>query len=133
MPSRDELTLAWGDVVLASLSPKAKSRFSAGRFLAVDGGKVRFALPNKMHRDRCEDVKAEVEGALSAHFGTPLTLQLVVETAGQAPAATAPPQEEDSGEDEAMAGELMSEGVPPVASIEDRLLQAFPGAEEVGP
>ncbi len=132
MPARDELTLAWGDVVLASLSPKAKSRFSAGRFVAVDGGKVRFALPNKMHRDRCEEVKTEVEAALSAHFATPLALELVVEAAGQAP-ATAPPQAEDGGEDEALAGELLSETVPPVASIEDRLLQAFPGAEEVGP
>ena len=130
-PSRDELTLAWGDVVLSSLSLKAKSRFAAGRFVAADGGKVRFGLPNAIHRDRCEAVKSEVEAALSAHFATPLTLQLVVEAADHATASTATPEDEDGPDDGAPGEDTIGDAPPPVASIEDRLLQAFPGAEEV--
>ena len=130
-PSRDELTLAWGDVVLSSLSLKAKSRFAAGRFVAADGGKVRFGLPNAIHRDRCEAVKSEVEAALSTHFATPLTLQLVVEAADHAAASTATPEDEDGPDDGAPGEDTIGDVPPPVASIEDRLLQAFPGAEEV--
>jgi len=118
-------------VVLGSLSPKAKSRFAAGRFVAMDGETARFALPNGIHRDRCEAVKSEVEAALSAHFATPLKLQLVVETAGQTSAPTTIPEDEDASEDSELAEDSVSDAAPPVASIEDRLLQAFPGAEEV--
>ena len=131
MPTRDDLTLAWGDIVLTSLSPRAKSRFAAGRFLSVEVGKARFGLPNRMHRDRCESVKAEVEAALSAHFGRPLELELVVETAAQVTSSGAAGQNGDDAEEDVPAGDLIDEAPPPVASIEDRLMQAFPGAEEV--
>ncbi|MDQ3680136.1 MAG: DNA polymerase III subunit gamma/tau [Actinomycetota bacterium] len=130
LPSRDELTMAWGDSVLASLSPRAKSRFAAGRFLAVEGGQALFWLPNEFHRDRCEDVRAEVEAALSAHFGTPVPLRLVVERAEPTTAHDAPAED---GAEEEMSGEIRSEVVPPVVSAEDRLMEAFPGAEEVTP
>ena len=81
-PSRDELTLAWGDKVLLSLSPRAKSRFRVGRFVASEGGRAMFALPNAIHRDRCEEVRVDVEQALAAHFGRPVPLRLVTEEPG---------------------------------------------------
>ena len=131
MPSRDELTKAWGDAVLKQLPQKAKARFSGGRFVAVEGDVAQFALPNPIHRDRCEEVRADVEAVLAAHFGTPVRLQLVVDD-GRA-AASAPPSDDDADEDEAFEpgepGEP-AEG-PAVTSVEDRLKQAFPGAEEV--
>jgi hypothetical protein len=100
--------------------------------LAADGGKVRFGLPNAIHRDRCEAVKSEVEAALSAHFATPLTLQLVVEAADRTTASTTATPADEDGPDEGGPGEdSIGDTPPPVASIEDRLLQAFPGAEEV--
>ncbi|MDQ3570407.1 MAG: DNA polymerase III subunit gamma/tau [Actinomycetota bacterium] len=129
LPSRDELTIAWGDTVLGSLSPRAKSRFAAGRFVAVEGGQALFSLPNQFHRERCEEVRAEVEAALSAHFGTPVGLRLVV--GGAEPPTAREPAEDEA--DEEITGEIMSEVVPPVASAEDRLMEAFPGAEEVTP
>ena len=45
LPSRDELTLAWGDSILSSLPPRAKAFYAAGRFLEVVGldGRVRAA------------------------------------------------------------------------------------------
>ncbi|MDP8993154.1 MAG: hypothetical protein M3N31_08920, partial [Actinomycetota bacterium] len=128
LPSRDELTLAWGDDVLASLSPRAKSRFAAGRFVAVEGGRAVFALPNGIHRERCEEVRGDVEAALSEHFGRPVPLRLVVESGGPSAAPGAPsPQEAGLEGPEHGPGEAG----PPVTSPEDRLLKAFPGAEEV--
>ena len=124
LPTRDQLTLAWGDSVLASLPPRAKSRFAAGRFVGVEAGKALFALPNRIHQDRCEGVKAEVEAALAAHFGRPVPLRLVVE-GGEPVSDLAAEEPSDLGE--------LREAPPPVASPEDRLLRAFPGAEEVSP
>jgi hypothetical protein len=72
---------AWSEGILESLSGRARSRFSAGRFLEGDDGAVVFGLPNPVHRDRCEEVREEVDQALAAHFGHPITLRLVVDTA----------------------------------------------------
>ncbi len=81
LPSRDELTLAWGDSILSSLSQRAKSRFAAGRFMSVDDGTAVFGLPNAHHARRCDECRPEVEGALAAHFGRPVPLKVVVDDA----------------------------------------------------
>ncbi|MHB1776784.1 MAG: DNA polymerase III subunit gamma/tau [Acidimicrobiales bacterium] len=157
-PDRDSLVEAWGDHVLRSLPARAKAVFSAGHFVAVDGDRAAFALPNAAHRDRADEVRGVVEQALAAHFGRPVPLELVVEgtpTGGGSPgrpsspggrgpsgtpdppvngsAATAPPVDElgadDSGDDDFDPDEP---GLAPVESVaEARLLEAFPGAEEV--
>jgi len=126
MPSRDGLTMAWGDQVLERLSPKAKSRFRVGRFVTGEGAGATFALPNAIHRDRCDEVRAEVEQAISAHFGRTVPLRLVTED--QTPVVTTPPPPDDESIDlddlqEAPATELRS----PV----DHVLQAFEGATVV--
>jgi hypothetical protein len=133
LPSRDELTLAWGDKVLLSLSPRAKSRFRVGRFVASDGDRATFALPNAIHRDRCEEVRADVEAALAAHFGRPVPLRLVTEDAAGStgspavPGAPPPPPDDESIDlddlQDAPAAELRS----PV----DHVLSAFEGATVV--
>jgi DNA polymerase-3 subunit gamma/tau len=79
MPSRDQLVEAWGDHVLGRLRPKAKALFQAGRFVGVDGDKAKFGLPNETHRMRCEEVRGDVEGVLSEHFGRRVALVLVVD------------------------------------------------------
>jgi len=112
--------------VVPALSPRARSRFLGGRFVATEDGAATFALPNNFHRDRCEEVRAEVEAALGAHFGRPVPLRLVTEEQAPAPAAAAPPEEESIDlEDlqDAPASELRS----PV----DHVLQAFEGATVV--
>ena len=126
MPTRDELTMAWGDVVLEKLSPKAKSRFRVGRFVPGPADVATFALPNSIHRDRCEEVRPEVEQALAAHFGRPVAMKLITEE--QAPATPTGPPPDDEPMDledlqEAPAAELRS----PV----DHVLQAFEGATVV--
>jgi DNA polymerase-3 subunit gamma/tau len=134
MPSRDDLTKAWGDSVLKQLPQRAKARFAPGRFVRVEGDTVEFALPNAIHRDRCDEVRGDVEAALSTHFGTAIRLQLVVDD-GRAAAAPPPAEGVEPAEAEVEdmepfePGEL-TEG-PAVTSVEDRLKEAFPGAEEV--
>ncbi|MGH9179216.1 MAG: hypothetical protein ACRD0N_11780, partial [Acidimicrobiales bacterium] len=138
LPTRDALTKAWGDVVLGTLSGRAKARFGAGRFLAVEDGAAVFGLPNEHYLGRCQEVRSEVEAALAEHFGTRVPLRLVVEPPGSGPGAGVPaggpvPPEDDPADFE-VAGEVTdSEGPAAVTSPEERLKRAFPGAEEVSP
>jgi DNA polymerase-3 subunit gamma/tau len=126
LPSRDDLTKAWGDDVLPKLPAKARSRYAGGRFSAVENGAAVYALPNEMHRQRCEEVRPDVEAVLAAHFGTAVPLRLVVDTEPTLPpAGTEPPPDEHVEIDE------LREAPPAITSPEERLLQAFPGAEEV--
>ena len=148
IPSRDELTKAWGDTVYRSLPGKARARFSGGRFSAVENGTAVFVAPNEVHAARCREVKDLVETALASHFGVAVALVLAVEPGGPSagatrtvsdpdpPTAGLPGEADDQGADPFDAAEAFEAGDPdrgPVASPADRLKQAFPGAEEVSP
>ena len=152
-PTRDELVQAWGDQVIGRLRPKAKALFQAGRFVGADGGQAEFGLPNEIHRNRCEEMRPEVEAALADQFGRPVPLVLVVDgsppttaqavrvdddggpPAPPARAATTPvpgPEEPDDFGEELADFDAGTLDVADVDnSAEARLLQAFPGAEEV--
>jgi len=126
LPTRDELTLAWGDRVLDQLSPKAKALYKPGRFTLVDGDAAEYALPNAVHVQRCERVRSDVEAALAAEFGRPVPLRLVVDEASSAP----PPEPVD--EDVTIDVEELRDATPAaVASPIDHVMQAFEGAEVV--
>jgi DNA polymerase III subunit gamma/tau len=125
LPTRDELTLAWGDRVLDQLSPKAKALYKPGRFVEVDGGAATYALPNKVHVQRCERVQGDVEAALAAEFGRPVPLRLVVDATPNTP----PPE---VVEEESIDVEELRDATPAaVASPIDHVMQAFEGAEVV--
>src|SRR6204780_279441 len=79
---RDSLTEAWGDGILQSLPARAKARYASGRFVSVDEQGAHFALPNAAHREQCVEQQADVEKALSDHFGTKVTLVLHVDDTG---------------------------------------------------
>jgi len=140
---RDGLTQAWGDAVLRNLPARAKALFSAGRFVSADESGARFALPNAAHRDRCVELSPQVEAALSAHFGVPVSLVLVIDdgsaaapvgTAPPRPAEPSPPRPADLGAwDEEDPADLMAatmEGVDQASAAEARLREAFPGTSE---
>ncbi len=78
-PDLDTLRSVWDDTLLPQLAGAAKARFRGGRFASVDDGTAVFALPNDMHRQRCDEYRAEVEGLLARHFGVPVPLRLVVD------------------------------------------------------
>jgi len=118
-PARDELVLAWGDELLGRLPGSARALFKAGRFLDGADGAAVFALPNAVHRDRCEKRRAEVEDVLSTQFGRRVSLKLVVDPGSSAPVTAA----DDPIE--------LSDEPATVTSGIDHLTQAFPGAELV--
>jgi hypothetical protein len=134
MPSRDELTIAWGDSVLGALPQRPKVRFGAGHFIGVDDRTATFALPNPMHRDRCEECRPEVESALERHFGRPVPLRLVVVEPGTPPEAL--PSEAVAApvvtpDDEIDLTDLRDAPDAGVASPLDQVMLAFEGAEVV--
>jgi hypothetical protein len=129
-PSRDELTLAWGDRVLGELPARARSRFRVGRFSGVEGDAALFAVPDQFHRQRCVEVQPDVEQALSAHFGRPIRLRLVVDGA-PTPADAPPPDPPPPDEDVVEWSDLTDAPPGAVASPLEHVMQAFQGAEVV--
>lgn len=123
-----------------------KAFFSAGRFTAVEGGAATFALPNAAHRDRCREMQGVVEETISAHFGVPMSLELVVDDGPGAPGASssadpgraAPPEGPAAAPDHDM-GIDPDDDFDPTATdtgsalsvAHAKVLEAFPGAEEV--
>ncbi len=75
MPTRDDLTAAWGDAILTNLRPPVRAYLGSGRFIAVEGTDAIFGLPDGPLLRRAEDVKAEAEEALSAYFGRRIALR----------------------------------------------------------
>jgi len=135
LPTRDELTVAWGDSILASLPPRAKAFFSAGRFMEVTDRAAVFGLPNAVHMQKCENGRPDVEKALAAHFGRPVPLKLAVDD--DAPPVAAPPargarppapvpDESDIDPNELTDADVSTSSV-------DRVRELFPGAELVDP
>jgi hypothetical protein len=119
-------------VVLPGLRPGVKAYLSAGRFVTVESGAAVFALPDRGLLQRADPMRVEAEAALAAHFGRPVPLRLVLDERA-APVDQAEGRaesEEDPGNYDLT--DLRDAGAA-VVSPEQRLLQAFPGAEEVTP
>jgi len=148
-PTRDDLVTAWADHILAKLRPRARAIYSSGRFTSVEGTEVTFALPNTAHVEHARPLEDEVGAALSSHFGTLLALRLVAdEEAPTAPAARSPGGRVAAEAESETEPEPELEEIAPldpvqvpssgssgrhdsVAWAESRLLEEFPGAEEV--
>ncbi|HET9691719.1 MAG TPA: DNA polymerase III subunit gamma/tau [Acidimicrobiales bacterium] len=129
-PTRDELTKAWGDTVLPGLPGRVKAYLSQGRFVSADGEAV-MALPDQGLLTRAEAPRRDAEAALTAHFGRPVPLRLVLDEAAAARRDDAPPSAPDDPDDYDI--DDLTDAGPGLVSPEQRLLEAFPGAEEVAP
>jgi DNA polymerase III subunit gamma/tau len=130
-PDRDALTLAWGDTILGSLTPRARALFQAGRFTEADGTSCTFAVESDAQREHCERKRDEVEGAIAAHFCTTIKLRLVVDDRTGAPAAPAAAVAEPDPlavDLDEMDGGIVTD-TETIATA--RVLDAFPGATEV--
>jgi hypothetical protein len=117
--------------VLGQLTPRARARFRAGRFSGVEREVAMFALPDQFHRDRCQEVKQEVEEALSAHFGRTVRLRLMVDGEDPGSSPSTPPDAPSPPDDEPVAWEDLTDAPPGVASPLEHVMQAFQGAEVV--
>ncbi|HEX3539399.1 MAG TPA: DNA polymerase III subunit gamma/tau [Acidimicrobiales bacterium] len=134
LPSRDEVTKAWGDGVLHRMSARAKGYLGSGRFVAVDPDGAVFALPNQQLLARGRELQGEAEAALAARFGRPVPLKMVLDSPVAAPSIdpVADPADEDGIEIRERADlDHLQDADAAVISPEQRLLDAFPGAEEV--
>jgi DNA polymerase III subunit gamma/tau len=87
-PSVGELEAVWTDGVLATLPVRIRSKWRAGRWVDPEEGELRFSVPNAWHKSACDEARDQVEQALAAHFGRPLTVGVVV--SGEAVAVPIP-------------------------------------------
>jgi DNA polymerase-3 subunit gamma/tau len=126
-PSRDALTIAWADHVVPRLKGIAKAIYLPGRFVATDGTRATFALPNPQQVAKCETYRTEVEAALAAQFHRPVPLVLVVDDG--APADAGVERADIALDDEVDLAELVDAPPSSVPSSLDRLTEAFPGAQ----
>jgi DNA polymerase-3 subunit gamma/tau len=131
LPTRDELTLAWGDTVLSKVPRAAKPRYAGGRFVGVDERGALFALPNAAHRARCEEHRAGVEQVLSDHFGRPVPLVLVVDDGSTVASPPLPAATIDEPVEEIVDIHELEDAPTDKHSDLDRIAAAFPGAELV--
>jgi hypothetical protein len=68
--------------VLGELPLPVRSKWRGGSWLAVSDGRAQFATPNEWHKKACDEGRLAVEQALKAHFGTPVTVEVVVDEPG---------------------------------------------------
>jgi hypothetical protein len=140
LPSRDDLTLAWGDVLLAKIPRAAKARYSSGRFVEVGANGAVFAVPNAPHMAKCEEFRADVERVLGEHFGSPFPLVLTVDDSAPPPATKPAPSPAKAVAPKVRAPKIaeteevidvheLVDAPPDNRTSLDQLAEAFPGAE----
>ncbi|MFA5565124.1 MAG: DNA polymerase III subunit gamma/tau [Acidimicrobiia bacterium] len=134
LPKLEALESAWRSTILPGLGNRTRARYGAGEFIAVDS-EAHYALPNMIHRDRCEELRGEVEAALQAHFGVPVPLKLVVQGASSevvVPRQAATEPERNYEEELADLGDVSELPEADVAaSTIERITEMFPGTTVV--
>lgn len=156
-PTLETLVRAWEEQILSGLRPKARAIYQATKFVGVEGHVVLAGLPNEAHIRHAEPLRADIERTLGEHFGTELTIRLVVASHVAPPTSVASRADEPSTdgsmasteEDEpyvaepddiedlddlgqpATEGDLAGAPSTNAAWAEHQLRTAFPGAEEV--
>ena len=88
-PGSAAVTAADWEAVRPTLRGMARAVFSPATLVSSTGGSVILGLPNDTHRTKCEQHRSVVEQALTAHAGTEVTVELIVEAEGQAVAEMA--------------------------------------------
>lgn len=143
---QDGLTALLNDKILPTLGGMTRAMYAVGHFVEFTGTTATLAFPNEVHRQKCEQKRADVERALSDGIGSPLTLRLVVdEAAGGTDAGNAdrrrgavgvtstrpaaePEEDFDLGSDN--VHDLDDAPDAPAGGL-DALTEAFPGSELV--
>ena len=134
-PGLAELVGAWDDGLLASLPQKARARFSGGHWVDVADGAAVFGLPNATHASRCEEVRTEVEAALTARFGAAMTVSLIVDASAPDPSAPRAVTRRPAPGDDPVDPAVDLDDLVDAHGVEDtgvgRIAATFPGAELV--
>ena len=133
LPSAGEVAAAW-EGVLAEMKPAVRSRFATARVVAVDSAVV-VAVDNPYLQADCEARRGDAEAALAHHFGRLVPLRVTVgagptRTPAASPASSASSAIASTEEEHVDLSQLV-DAPPATSDPTERLLQAFPGAEEV--
>jgi DNA polymerase-3 subunit gamma/tau len=67
----------WRDSVKSQLKPLVRALYSAGEFTTEVDGVWLFSVPNDAHGAKCAEHQADVEAALSAAVGSPVSMRFV--------------------------------------------------------
>jgi DNA polymerase-3 subunit gamma/tau len=67
----------WRDAVKSQLKPLVRALYSAGEFTTEVDGVWLFSVPNEAHGAKCAEHQADVEAALSAAVGAPVSMRFV--------------------------------------------------------
>ena len=122
--SATEISELWQQRALPGLSARARARFQAAKLVDVQEHTVRFELPNETHRERCEQLKSDVEESLSNLTGTNVQVELVVSSGAQVDDVQKPLESPEEVVDPADFKTTNDSGPSSV----ERVLEAFPGA-----
>jgi len=136
----EHVAQVWTTEIVPSLRPSIiRAIYSAPRLVGVSNGTLTIAAPNDAHRVKCEEYRRQVEAAVAAVAGEPLTLRIVTDSTPVAddhdvpgsggtvvplhPVAPPPP------DDEIDVHDLVDAPPESVVTPIERLAQAFPGSE----
>ena len=128
-PVGQDLSLAhvsevWQEKVLPGISAKARARFQAAKVKDVPDGRVQLELPNATHKERCEQLKGDIEKALSSHLGGDVSVELLSVDESQSAEVDVPePRIEEVVDPSEFEG-----GTDTGPTSVERVLEAFPGA-----
>jgi len=122
--SATEISELWQQRALPELSARARARFQAAKLVEVQEHTVRFELPNETHRERCEQLKSDVEESLSNLTGINVQVELVVSYDAQVDDVEKPFESPEEVVDPADFKTTNDSGPSSV----ERVLEAFPGA-----
>ena len=137
----EQLAAAMTESVLPTLSGMTKSLYGGGRFVGEADGKFQFALDNVPDRvlPRAQAALADVEAALSARVGQPVSVHLTNggEGSSSAPSSSGTPaptpvvaaDTDDQDERDHIDVSDLEDATDVSTSGVDKLVQAFPGAE----
>ena len=115
-----QISSADWDAVRPQLKGMARAVYSPATHVSSAPGSVTLGAPNDAHRAKCEQHRQAVEQALSAHSGSPVVVELVVDGGGGGAPAPQPSTPAPSGATP-----------PPAASPQDPV--AAPDPAPAGP
>ncbi|MAP97286.1 MAG: DNA polymerase III, subunit gamma and tau [Acidimicrobiaceae bacterium] len=128
-PVGQDLSLAhvsevWQEKVLPGISAKARARFQAAKVKDVPNGRVQLELPNATHKERCEQLKGDIEKALSSHLGGDVSVELLSVDESQSAEVDVP----ETRIEEVVDPSEFEGGIDTGPTSVERVLEAFPGA-----
>jgi len=115
----------WEQQALPALSARARARFQAAKIISVSEEQVQFELPNETHRERCEQMKEDIEAVLRKTLEIQVAVKLTAADEGKPQADNKPKVVVEEEIVDPAEFEVSADGGP---SSVDRLLDAFPGA-----